>query len=127
MARQKKAVNPFYVLLVIVGVAFGITALAYGVMAAIGHLDPAQAMESIESGRGLVALMDKHGTTLMLAELGVLFVLTCLAISTDSFWTGRASEQTCDSPDTDYEDSPSSLANETGVYDETSTKQDTTK
>ena len=35
MSPVKKRVNPFYILLVIVGIAFCITATAYGVMAAL--------------------------------------------------------------------------------------------
>jgi hypothetical protein len=87
---KSKVINPFYVLLVVTGVVFGMTALAYGVMAVIARHDPGAAMESIESGHGLVAVMDQHGNRVLLVELAVLAVATVLAIGTDGFWMRRA-------------------------------------
>jgi hypothetical protein len=78
-----QAANPFYVLSIVAGVAFAITACAYGVMTVRG-LDPHAADEG-----GLVGLMDEHGLAIMLVELSVLGVLTVLAIGTDDFWTRR--------------------------------------
>jgi hypothetical protein len=79
---EKKGTNPFYVVLIGVGVVFAITACAYGVMTVRG-LDPHAAEEE-----GLVGLMDKHGLTIMMFELALLGVLTVLAIGTDHYWTG---------------------------------------
>ncbi len=90
MATSNKAHNPFYTVLVIAGVAFGVTALAYFVMSVIGRSDPVRALESIESGHGLVAVMDKYGVTLIVIELCVLAVTTVLAITTDGYWIRRA-------------------------------------
>ena len=101
---KKKVINPFYFVLVIVGVAFGITALAYGFMAIIARHDPGVALDSMESGRGLVAFMDNYGEQIMLVELVFLAALTFLAIGTDGFWTRRA-EQT--SPNSESKSKPS--------------------
>ena len=81
---QPKPINPFYILLVVVGVVFAITACAYGVMTVRG-LDPHRAGEA-----GLVGLMDRHGVTILIAEISILAALTFAAIGTDEFWTRRA-------------------------------------
>jgi hypothetical protein len=85
---QPKARNPFYALLVAVGVAFALTACAYGVMTVRG-LDPHAADEE-----GLVGLMDRHGLTIMAVELALLAVLTVLAIATDECWSRQTGQQT---------------------------------
>jgi hypothetical protein len=84
---QAKAANPFYALLMVVGVAFALTACAYGVMTVRG-LDPHRADEG-----GLVGLMDQHGLTILVVELVLLGLLTVLAIGTDEYWTRRAGGQ----------------------------------
>ena len=89
----KKPFNPFYVALVATGVLFGVTALAYGVMAAVAQNDPGMAQASIESGTGLVAFMDQYGFPMLMIELAVLAVSTFLAIGTDGYWTRRAETQ----------------------------------
>lgn len=80
---QKKPVNPFYVIAIVVGVAFAITACSYCVMTMRG-LDPHTAGEG-----GLVGVMDRYGLVIMLAELGVLGATTIAAIATDDYWTRR--------------------------------------
>ena len=80
----KKSFNPFYAMLVVVGVAFALTACAYGMMT-VRLLDPRVSEET-----GLVGLMDRHGLTILIAELSVLGGLTVAAIGTDEFWTRRA-------------------------------------
>lgn len=82
-----KATNPFYALLLVVGVVFAISACAYGVMTVRG-LDPQRADEG-----GLVGLMDQHGLTIMVVELVLLGLLTVLAIGTDEYWSRRAACQ----------------------------------
>ena len=79
-----KATNPFYALLVVVGVAFALSACAYGVMTVRG-LDPHHADEG-----GLVGLMDQHGLTILVVELVLLGLLTALAIGTDEYWSRAA-------------------------------------
>jgi hypothetical protein len=80
--RAVKATNPFYAALLAVGVAFAITACAYGVMTVRG-LDPRLADE-----QGLMGLMSQHGLTIMVVELVLLGVLTAAAIGTDGYWEG---------------------------------------
>lgn len=82
-----KATNPFYALLLVVGVAFAISACAYGVMTVRG-LDPQRADEG-----GLVGLMDQHGLSILVVELVLLGILTALAIGTDEYWTRRAGRE----------------------------------
>ena len=83
MARRK-AINPFYVALLPVGVVFVVTACAYVVMTMHGR-DPQQAADT-----GLVALMADRGVVILTAELAILAVLTSLAIASDEFWSRRA-------------------------------------
>jgi hypothetical protein len=90
---HKKPFNPFYAALVAVGVAFAITACAYGVMT-VRLLDPRAADEG-----GLTAWMNAHGLKLFAAELGVLAVLTVAAISTDDYFVRRAQRE--DEPSSD--------------------------
>jgi len=81
--------NPFYVLLVIVGTAFAITACAYGVMTFTEMRGAAPA-----AGRGaLLAFMKRHGNSLLAGELLVLAVATTGAIATDRFWQRRGERQ----------------------------------
>jgi hypothetical protein len=79
----KKPTNPFYLALLPVGVLFAVTACAFVVMTMRG-LDPQQAEET-----GLVLLMARHGTSILVIELVVLAVLTVAAIASDDFWTRR--------------------------------------
>jgi hypothetical protein len=85
---QRKPVNPFYVLLVIAGVVFCVTASAYGVMTVQG-LNPEHAAEQSERGQLLLAWLDAHGYRLLMGELAVLAVFTFAAIGTDDFWSRR--------------------------------------
>ncbi len=87
MAKTAKTSNPFYVLLVLIGVAFLISACAYGVMAY-------GAVWGVErdggSGSGLMRFMDEHGAILLGVELLLLGAFTVGAIGTDEFWQRRA-------------------------------------
>ena len=87
--KPRKAVNPFYILLVVVGVAFAVTACAYGVMT-VKMLHPEQVAELPEGEGGLLEFLDRHGFQVMLAQLAVLAVATLAAILTDDFWVRRA-------------------------------------
>jgi hypothetical protein len=77
MARPPR--NPFYALLGIVGFAFTVTAAAYCV-AVLRGLRPAA-----ETGgrHSLDRLMDDHGTTILVVEIGLLAVATVGAIWLD--------------------------------------------
>ena len=80
---RRKSANPFYAVLIVVGVTFALTASLFGVMT-VRKLDPRAAEET-----GILAFMEQHGLTLMIFELVVLALLTFAAIGTDDYWTGR--------------------------------------
>jgi hypothetical protein len=118
MPKKKSRTNPFYVLLVIFGVAFSLTACAYGVMAfravhgadvagfekrsAIdgrwtGTSDPASDRPASNlpaadtpAGKSLLTFLDDHGAQLLGIELALLAVATFGAIGTDGYWNRAA-------------------------------------
>lgn len=83
---MKKIINPFFTALVVVGLAFALTACAYTVMS-FQSLDPHAA------DQGLSTLMKRHGLMILVVELGLLAVLTVAAISTDEYWVKRAEKK----------------------------------
>jgi hypothetical protein len=87
MPRSLKSRNPFYPLLVVMGIAFAITASAYCVMAFREVRAPA-AMEQA-APHPLIAWMHDNGTTALLTELGLLAIFVVGAITTDSYWQRR--------------------------------------
>ncbi|MGC3968680.1 MAG: hypothetical protein QM775_15300 [Pirellulales bacterium] len=101
--RFKKGFNPFYVLLVIVGVAFCLTACAYGLMAMRSlrternyATSAAAATTSASAPRGphqLMTFMERHGNTLLVAELALLTLASFAAMATDGYWLRRANER----------------------------------
>ena len=108
MGFKKKGFNPFYVLLVIVGTAFCLTACAYGLMAmralrpershdahaVAGSSGAADANSAARPGpHQLLAYMVRNGEKLLLIELAVLTVATFAAMGTDSYWIRRAAEK----------------------------------
>jgi len=88
-ASQRKASNPFYVVLMVVGVAFVLTACAYGWSAWL-KLDP----QHFDRHAEFVEALDRYGVVAMIVELALLTVLTFLAIGTDDFWEQRAQRAT---------------------------------
>jgi len=88
MAKKKDPFNPFYLMLVVVGLTFAITACAYCVMAfrAVAHQ---QATNSETSGAFLMAFLDEYGVWLLLAEIVLLAIATVGAIITDNYWRNR--------------------------------------
>jgi hypothetical protein len=87
MATNRKPTNPFYVLLVLAGTAFLVTALAYGVMM-VRTSRPATG--AAESNPAMMQFMRTNGTKLILIELAALGVFTVAAIGTDGYWERRA-------------------------------------
>ena len=92
---QSLRTNPFYVLLVVTGLAFAITACGFGVMTFTDvHgpelLDTPQ-QESVRrmANHPLFEFLDKHGTKTMLIELAVLALATIGCIATDSWLESR--------------------------------------
>jgi hypothetical protein len=94
--RSRKSANPFYVLLVIAGLSFALTATAYVVMAfREAHVrdDPAAKVGPSIAARDehpLMVWMRRYGDVALLTELGLLAICTFAAIGTDSFWQRRA-------------------------------------
>ena len=86
MKKSYKSANPFYVLLVPVGIAFVITAMVFYIMTSritVGDGTPV-------AEHPLMSWMDKHGMTLLLSELALLMIATFGAIGTDTYWQRRA-------------------------------------
>jgi hypothetical protein len=82
VAKPKEPVNPFYVLLVVVGVVFLVTACAYGVMAYRAIAPRAGA----EVGQHpMTHFLDRHGITLLAWELGLLAAATFAAMWLDRY------------------------------------------
>jgi hypothetical protein len=84
MPQKKPSPNPFYFVLVAVGILFTITACAYFVMT----LQDA----SLSPGRPpneLMSFMEKHGMTALIIELVGLAIATVGAILTDDYWARR--------------------------------------
>lgn len=86
-SKPAKYTNPFYVILVVAGIAFCITACAFGVMTVRG-LSPDRAGE-VDAVHPLVKAIDLYGVTALMIELGILGVCTVAAIATDEFWERR--------------------------------------
>lgn len=91
MHTNRNTTNPFYVLLVGVGILFVVTACAYGVMT-VRQIEPAADEAEIGTPHDLLEFMDRHGSTALMVELAALAVLTVAAIGTDSWWTQRGGE-----------------------------------
>ena len=83
---MKKPVNPFYVLLVILGVVFGITACAYGVMTV--KMSTVEGIAST-SQSPVMKFLNDHGLTVLLVELALLGVACFAAMGTDSYWAKK--------------------------------------
>lgn len=96
MRRSRKSANPFYVLLILAGLSFAITATAYVVMAyreAHAHAGPVAGAASAVAASDehpLMIWMRRHGNAALLSELGLLAIFTFAAIGTDSYWQRRA-------------------------------------
>jgi hypothetical protein len=97
MQRSNKFSNPFYSLLLVVGIAFALTATAYGVMAfrdrdarSAAPLEPA-ATASLQ--HPLMTWMNQHGEAALMTELALLAAFTFGAIGTDDYWQRRTNRQ----------------------------------
>jgi len=94
--RSRKSANPFYVLLILVGLSFVITTTAYVVMAfREAHAREESATASAISvaerdAHPLMQWMRRHGNAALLTELGLLAICTFAAIGTDGYWQRRA-------------------------------------
>ena len=90
---KKKPKNPFYVLLMVVGTMFALTALPYSFMTV-------RMSQPHEVSQGDL-FFDTYGMWIMGAELTLLAVLTFAAIGTDDYWTRKAEGDAKRSPPRD--------------------------
>jgi hypothetical protein len=86
MASEKKRGNPLYALVVAAGLAFTLTACAYGVL--MVRSMNRDASSSVASSP-LLAFLDRHGFKLLMGELALLGVASVAAMATDDYWTKR--------------------------------------
>lgn len=89
MPKQRKTFNPFYSLLVVLGVGFVITACAFGLVLLRSNR-PLDALRAGNAQNPLLLLMQRHGQTILFVELGVLLVATVGCIATDDYWERRS-------------------------------------
>jgi len=88
MKRSNKFANPFYALLLIAGIAFAITATAYGVMA-FRDREARGTTATASMEHPLTQWMSQHGEAALMTELTLLAVCTFAAIGTDDYWQRR--------------------------------------
>src|SRR3990172_6498204 len=93
MNRSNKFANPFYALLLVAGIAFALTATAYGVMAfrdRDAHAAVALSTDTTTSPEHpLMTWMDQHGEAALMTELALLAVCTFAALGTADYWQRR--------------------------------------
>ena len=104
MAKKTAGVNPFYVLLVLIGIAFTLTACAYGVMAFKVVRTKERAAEQ-PAGAALLTYLDEHGAQLMAVEVALLALCSFGAMATDRYWIRRDASRR-DAPPRGDEKSP---------------------
>ncbi len=91
MRRSRKFANPFYGLLLAAGIAFALTATAYGVMA-FREARPAHPEAVVKEEHPLMLWLRRNGDRALLMELGLLAVGTFAAIGTDDYWQRREAQ-----------------------------------
>lgn len=88
MARSPWPRNPFYPPLVLAGVAFAVTACAFGLLSYLKLRHARGGDGAIDSP--LLVFMNAHGATLLAWELAALALATLAAMLTDDYWRRRA-------------------------------------
>lgn len=94
---KRKPINPFYVLLLLSGCAFAVTACAYGVMT-VRQLH--RSREAVEVTDSFTQLVDDHGVSVMIVELVLLGIGTVGAIGYDQHLDKREAERATGEPRT---------------------------
>jgi hypothetical protein len=84
MAKPKEPINPFYLLCAVLGVAFTVTACAYGVLMVRANrgLNSA-AMDTPQ--HPLMSLLDRYGMIVLVVEVVLLAVTSIAAIMLDHY------------------------------------------
>jgi hypothetical protein len=97
VAKPKEPFNPFYALVIVLGVAFCVTTFAFYTMA---FRASAPAAAEVDQSPGLMSLVDRYGVQTMGVELGLLAVATFGAMWLDQLRTRNTkSKQPSDSID----------------------------
>lgn len=86
MPKSQLTSNPFYVALVLVGIAFCLTASAYGVLIYREMHGPVDAPADASS---LLRWMGLHGEKMLVGEVLLMALTTFGAIKTDHYWQAR--------------------------------------
>lgn len=86
VAKEKRARNPFYFLLVPVGVAFVVTTFSFGILT---YQQSRPGALPLEGEVGLMPLLDRHGLTIIGVEVALVALFSIGAIATDEFWQRR--------------------------------------
>jgi len=92
VTSDRKPFNPCYALLVLVGVAFSVTACAYGVMT-VRDMRATAPTPPDAPGEPLMQWLREHGVTALMIEVGLLAVTSVGAMATDDYWTRRAARR----------------------------------
>ena len=82
MAKSKQSFNPFYFLAMLFGIAFTITACAYGVMM-LKSIRPEGLPRPGQPGSGLMDLLSQRGIAILAVELTGLAIFSIAAIWLD--------------------------------------------
>ena len=82
---KKKWKNPFYTLLIPVGLVFVLTGFAYSYMS-FQTVNAGADGSVVHADHALFQFLNRHGDMAMLVELAVLALLTVGAIATDDWW-----------------------------------------
>lgn len=89
--QRRERVNPFYVILVVAGVAFVLTACVYGIVM-LRDLHAGRGGMDLATQPALIQWVDRHGVTMIVGELIVLGIATVAAIATDPYWSGNKTD-----------------------------------
>ncbi len=101
MAKPKEPINPFYVLVVVIGLAFAVTTFAYGTMTY-------RAVAQTDEGPGLMSLVDRYGVQTMGVELGLLGLATFGAMWLDGVRSRQSEKNQSATGDLSPTDDPGS-------------------
>ena len=103
---KKKLPNPFYLIVVLVGVAFTVTACAYG-MSTFIYMQIDNPRVPHPDSVGWVEYVDQNGLTYMLVELVILGIATVGVLAWDSiFEDPKAETETAPSSSAQKEEEP---------------------
>lgn len=84
MVRSKEPINPFYLLCAVIGVAFTVTACAYGVFM-LRAIQGVKLADGAESAHPLMNLLDHHGMIILGVEVALLAAASLAAILLDHY------------------------------------------